>query len=198
MEFSKRITLLRKANRVSQRQVAAELGISQALLSHYEKGVREPNFAFLARVCEYYGVTCDYVLGKNEQECANVCNSQDPDMEGVLKTMDYITGFVLNIKDKSLRRCFLAYINGFMQKTAKIIYSSGLTAAPAPYLMNKLSHTALDAYLNICLLEIKQALEQLQVEKPAEPDLWENRQAELSKLINGQLKEADKIISLLV
>lgn len=48
-----------------QRQVAADLGISQALLSHYENGTREPGLDFLVRACDYYGVTADYLLGRH-------------------------------------------------------------------------------------------------------------------------------------
>ena len=39
--FPRIMTLLRKERGVSQKQVAADLHISQALLSHYEKGIRE-------------------------------------------------------------------------------------------------------------------------------------------------------------
>ena len=41
-EFSRTLSLLRQEKGVSQRTVANELGISQALLSHYENGIREP------------------------------------------------------------------------------------------------------------------------------------------------------------
>ena len=41
-DFSRSLTLLRKEKGISQRSVARELGISQALLSHYENGIREP------------------------------------------------------------------------------------------------------------------------------------------------------------
>ncbi|MCI8497183.1 MAG: helix-turn-helix transcriptional regulator, partial [Clostridiales bacterium] len=39
--FPRIITLLRKERGISQKAAAQELGISQALLSHYEKGIRE-------------------------------------------------------------------------------------------------------------------------------------------------------------
>ena len=42
MTFSDRLTTQRKRKGVSQKQAAADLGISQALLSHYENGIREP------------------------------------------------------------------------------------------------------------------------------------------------------------
>ena len=39
-DFSRSLTLLRKEKGISQRAAAKELGISQALLSHYENGIR--------------------------------------------------------------------------------------------------------------------------------------------------------------
>ena len=64
--FHERLAGLRRRRGVSQRQVAAELGISQALLSHYENGAREPGLSFVCRVCDYYGVTADYLLCRSE------------------------------------------------------------------------------------------------------------------------------------
>ena len=63
-DFSRIITLLRKEKKISQKQAAADLGVSQALLSHYEKGIRECGLEFLVRTADYYGVSCDYLLGR--------------------------------------------------------------------------------------------------------------------------------------
>lgn len=57
------LALLRQEKGLSQRTVAKELGISQALLSHYEKGAREPGLAFVAKACRYYNVSADFLLG---------------------------------------------------------------------------------------------------------------------------------------
>ena len=51
--FSRIITLLRKEKGITQKQAAADLGISQALLSHYEKGLRECGLDFLIKLCDY-------------------------------------------------------------------------------------------------------------------------------------------------
>ena len=48
-EFSRTLSLLRQEKGVSQRTAAGVLGISQALLSHYENGIREPGLAFVVR-----------------------------------------------------------------------------------------------------------------------------------------------------
>lgn len=66
--FSLRLSTLRRGKGLSQRTVAAELGISQALLSHYENGAREPGIPFICRACEYYGVSADYILGRSDDE----------------------------------------------------------------------------------------------------------------------------------
>ena len=48
-EFSRTLSLLRRERGVSQRVAAGELGISQALLGHYENGVREPGLPFVVK-----------------------------------------------------------------------------------------------------------------------------------------------------
>jgi len=62
--FSRVLSLLRQEKGISQRKAASELGISQALLSHYENGVREPGLNFVAKACDYYHVSADYLLGR--------------------------------------------------------------------------------------------------------------------------------------
>ena len=62
--FARTISLLRREKGISQKAAAAELGVSQALLSHYENGIRECGLDFVVRAAEYYGVSCDYLLGR--------------------------------------------------------------------------------------------------------------------------------------
>ena len=65
--FSEALCELRRSRGLSQRSVAADLHISQALLSHYENGAREPGLGFVVRACDYYGVSADYLLGRTEE-----------------------------------------------------------------------------------------------------------------------------------
>lgn len=58
------MTELRSQRGVSQKEAAEALGISQALLSHYEKGIRECGLDFLLKAASYYDVSCDYLLGR--------------------------------------------------------------------------------------------------------------------------------------
>lgn len=70
-DFARNISLLRKERHISQKQAAADLGISQALLSHYEKGVRECGLNFLVKAADYYNVSCDYLLGRKSNADAD-------------------------------------------------------------------------------------------------------------------------------
>lgn len=70
---------LRKEKGLSQKDAAAQLGVSQALLSHYEKGIRECGQSFLIKVADFYGVTCDYLLGRT-----NVRNNATNDLESLV------------------------------------------------------------------------------------------------------------------
>lgn len=66
-DFPRIITLLRKEKKLSQKQAAKDLGISQALLSHYEKGIRECGLDFIIKTADYYDVSCDYLLGRTTE-----------------------------------------------------------------------------------------------------------------------------------
>lgn len=63
-DFSRILALLRREKGISQRTAAGDLGVSQALLSHYENGLREPGLSFVVRAADYYGVSSDYLLGR--------------------------------------------------------------------------------------------------------------------------------------
>ena len=65
--FPRIVTLLRKERKITQKQAASDLGVSQALLSHYEKGIREPGLNFLIKCADYYDVSCDYLLGRSPE-----------------------------------------------------------------------------------------------------------------------------------
>ncbi len=66
--FANRIASLRKEKGLSQKEVAISLGVSQALLSHYEKGVRECGLDFVVSCADYFGVTTDYLLGRQDSK----------------------------------------------------------------------------------------------------------------------------------
>lgn len=65
-DYYERLCELRTEKGISQKEAARDLSVSQALLSHYERGIREFGLDFLNRAADYYGVTTDYLLGRSD------------------------------------------------------------------------------------------------------------------------------------
>ena len=76
-DFPRILTLLRKEKNISQKQAAEDLGVAQALLSHYEKGKRECGLEFLIKAANYYKVSTDYLLGRSPVSSGAVISNDD-------------------------------------------------------------------------------------------------------------------------
>ncbi len=98
-DFPRILTYLRKEKGLSQKQVASDLGISQALLSHYEKGIRECGLDFLVKAAEYFEVSCDYMLGRTVQrKLASVTADDLPESDEIR----HLKGNMINQINKKL------------------------------------------------------------------------------------------------
>lgn len=58
----KRIKTLREARGISQQRLAAELDVTQAMISKYELDISEPDICTIQRLSEFFGVSSDYLL----------------------------------------------------------------------------------------------------------------------------------------
>ena len=61
-----RLKYLRKTKGVTQKEVAFALGITLSAYSNYEQGLREPSNEILIKLCRYFDVSADYLLGLSE------------------------------------------------------------------------------------------------------------------------------------
>ena len=64
--FSSRIRELRHEVDVTQKALAAGLGISERAYQYYELGAREPSISTLIALANYFGVSVDYLLGLSD------------------------------------------------------------------------------------------------------------------------------------
>ena len=62
-EYAQRIRDLRIDHDKSQLQIAAILGTSKNQVGKYERGEQEMPIKHLVTLCNYYGVSADYILG---------------------------------------------------------------------------------------------------------------------------------------
>jgi transcriptional regulator with XRE-family HTH domain len=95
--FAKRLVLLRQKAGISQREAADALQISQSLLSHYERGIREPGLSFVSRAAAYYGVTTDLLLGRLPEEHEQHPRPEEPPLD-----VPHLTGS-RDVTDQELR-----------------------------------------------------------------------------------------------
>ena len=51
-----------------QKQVAASLNIDQRVYSRYETGINSLTVALVYDLCEFYGVSADYLLGISDRK----------------------------------------------------------------------------------------------------------------------------------
>jgi transcriptional regulator with XRE-family HTH domain len=87
VNYAERLRELRTEKGISQKDAARDLGVSQALLSHYEKGIREFGLDFLNRAADYYKVTTDYLLGRTDSRTGLESSFfQDREEDGIYNT----------------------------------------------------------------------------------------------------------------
>ena len=53
---------------LTQAEVASALGVSSVVYSRYETGTRQPSIEMLVQMADIFGVTVDYLLGRQDIE----------------------------------------------------------------------------------------------------------------------------------
>lgn len=61
--MDKRLKQLRKSKEVTLREVSCAIGISLSAYSNYEQGLRVPSIDIIKKLCKYYDVSADYLIG---------------------------------------------------------------------------------------------------------------------------------------
>lgn len=65
--FSERLEKLRNDKKISQVNIAKELGIGIRAYQYYEWDQREPRLSVLLRMADYFGVSLDYLTGRTDE-----------------------------------------------------------------------------------------------------------------------------------
>ena len=96
-----RITKARKELGLNQKELAKKASLTEANLSRYENGIREPKSAVLARLADALEVSTDYLVGLTDEKTYDTYdlskkNEDDilmalKDLESRLKNKDCIT-----------------------------------------------------------------------------------------------------------
>ncbi|MBR4949303.1 MAG: helix-turn-helix transcriptional regulator [Clostridia bacterium] len=125
--ISRTLVLLRKEKGISQKKASEELSISQALLSHYEKGIRECGLEFLCRAADFYGVSVDYLLGRSPEKNGAIIKVEDIPPETMGKENTFGKGVILTTLPKKLLANSLNVIFDMAAKTGNKEYIGFVT-----------------------------------------------------------------------
>jgi DNA-binding XRE family transcriptional regulator len=146
-DFPRILSLLRSEKHLSQKKAAEDLGIAQALLSHYEKGKRECGLDFLVRAADYYNVSTDYLLGRSPVSSGLFLRESDiPESDSVaggkadgfsfssslakkliISSIDVIFSLLNKIKNKKLTHSISTILSLSIYKSFRLVYKQGST-----------------------------------------------------------------------
>ncbi|MFR0559103.1 helix-turn-helix domain-containing protein [Limosilactobacillus mucosae] len=72
MTIGERIAQLRKSRSMSQFQLAKTLNIATSTLGMYETNKRKPNMEMLEKLADFFGVSIDYLLGRETTDKSDI------------------------------------------------------------------------------------------------------------------------------
>lgn len=76
-----RIREIRKKCGLTMKELAERVGVSESAISQYETGRRQPDYETLLKIADYFGVSVDYLLGKEGGAAV------DPELEELLEAL---------------------------------------------------------------------------------------------------------------
>lgn len=91
-----RIRDLREDRDLRQIDVAKATGIDQKTLSNYETGKTNPDSYAIIRLCDFFNVSADYLIGRNDEKSTKLKNVENQIYE-IQKTLTDILKEINNI-----------------------------------------------------------------------------------------------------
>ncbi len=72
MDFGKRLKMIRKLHNVTQQELADTLNISRSTIAGYETKGKEPDYATLIRISDYFNISVDNLLRESIKQSNSV------------------------------------------------------------------------------------------------------------------------------
>lgn len=65
-DFRVRLKELRLENQLSCDALGKIIGVSHGAVNFWENGINEPKISYLIKLCDYFHVSADYLLGRTD------------------------------------------------------------------------------------------------------------------------------------
>lgn len=82
---------LRTGAKLSQKELAATLGLDYKRYNHYETGRSEPDIATLHTLADFFNVTIDYLLGRDSEQKNNPDTAEDAGNQEIYSILSELT-----------------------------------------------------------------------------------------------------------
>ena len=86
LNFGNKLKELRNQNKMTQQQLAAQIGVSKSVISYYELQERIPSPEILLKLASVFHVSTDYLLGVSNDKVLDVSGLDEEDI-AVLSSM---------------------------------------------------------------------------------------------------------------
>lgn len=101
--LGKRIKKLRKEKNLTQVELSKIIGVTTSMVGMYETDARKPSYEVLLKIAEYFNVSTDYLLGKEDDYKINtIAAHHDGEnfTEEELEEIEQFKEFIKNRKRK--------------------------------------------------------------------------------------------------
>lgn len=88
VEFGNRLRELRKQKHLTQKQLAAQIGVKNSIISFYEVGDRIPSPEIIIKLATVLHVSSDYLLGIAKSDSIDVSGLDENDIMLVRSLVD--------------------------------------------------------------------------------------------------------------
>lgn len=139
------LKLLREEKGLKQVEAADQMGVAQAVLSHYENGKRECGLDFLVSAANFYNVSVDYILGRTSSRTGVVVSESDladstisesftgnPADAGTLlrkklitNSLEIVFSLLMKTKNTELTKAVGNYLLTAVYRAYRMVYSAG-------------------------------------------------------------------------
>lgn len=96
LDISERIKGLREAVGITQSDLASALNISRSAVNAWEMGTSKPSIDTLVDLADYFHVSTDYILGREDHQLVEVSGVNQEGVDIILRLIHYFSAW--NIK----------------------------------------------------------------------------------------------------
>lgn len=87
VNFGEKLKELRKAQKLTQRELAERLNVAKSVVSYYESGDRFPSYDVLIKISRTFHVTTDYLLGVERKRMIDVSDLSEENIDVVMSVV---------------------------------------------------------------------------------------------------------------